>query len=175
MNTQASVPPPTTERVAKRLSVGAAVALVVITLLLQSYLPLYIPLVGFFDLPLLCVIYLALMSRNVPQGILIGVVVGLAQDSLTHGPIGVFGIIKTLIAYLASSISLVIEADYPGARSVLVALFLLIHQLIYWIMQRVLLGTDASFNPALTLVLAAAHAALSLLVFRLFDGLKRAG
>ena len=175
VNTQASVPPPTTERVAKRLSLGAAAALVVITLLLQSYLPLYIPVVGSFDLPLLCVIYLALMSRNVPQGILIGVVVGLAQDSLTHGPIGVFGIIKTLIGYLASSISLVIETDYPGARSVLVALFLLIHQLIYWIMQRVLLGTDASFNPALTLVLAAAHAALSLLVFRLFDGLKRAG
>ena len=171
---QASAPP-AAEQVAKRLSVGAAVALVVMTLLLQSYLPLYIPLVAFFDLPLLSVIYLALISRNVPRGILIGVAVGLAQDGLTHGPIGVFGIIKTLIGYLTSSVSLVIEADYSGARSVLVALFLLIHQLIYWIMQRVLLGTDASFDPALTLVLAAAHAALSLLVFRLFDGLKRTG
>ena len=175
VNTQAGAPPPVTERITKRLSVGAAVGLVVATLLLQSYLPLYIPLVRYFDLPLLCVIYLALISRNVPQGILIGVVVGLAQDSLTHGPIGVFGIIKTLIGYLASSISLVIEADYPGAQSVLVALFFLIHQLIYWMMQQVLLGTNASLDPALTLVLAAAHAGLSLLVFRLFDGLKRAG
>ena len=174
MSTQAGAPPPITERITKRLSVGAAVGLAVIALLLQSYLPLYIPLVRHFDLSLLCVIYLALISRNVPQGIFIGALVGLAQDGLTHGPIGVFGIIKTLLGYLASSISLVIEADYPGARSVLVALFFLIHQLIYWIMQRVLLGTDASLDPALTLVLAAAHAALSLLVFRLFDGLKRA-
>ena len=169
---QASAPP-LVQRGTKRLSVTAAVVLALAALLVQGYLPVHVPLAGAFDLPLLSVIYLALLSCNVPQGIFIGAAVGLAQDGLTHGPIGVFGIIKTLTGYLASSVSLVIEADYSGARSVLVAVFFLIHQLIYWIMQRVLLATDASFDPALTLVLAAAHAALSLVIFRLFDALKK--
>ena len=111
-------------------------------------------------------------ERHVPRGTLIGAGVGLAQDALTHGPLGVFGIIKTVIGYLAASVSQVIEIDYPGVRSVLAALFYLIHQLLYWVTQSVLLGTDAALDPARTLVLSAAHAGVALVIFRLIDGLK---
>lgn len=165
--------PPPRRRPLERLTPGRAVAIVLLILSAQSLLPLYVRAVGLFDLPLLITVFLALTERNVPRGTLIGAAVGLAQDALTHGPVGGFGIIKTIIGYLAASVSLVIEVDYPGSRSVLAALFYLIHQLLYWIMQKVLLGTDAALDPARTLVMSAAHAGVALAMFQLIDRLKR--
>ena len=165
--------PPLRRRPLERLAPGWAVAIVLLILSAQSLLPLYVNVAALFDLPLLITVFLALTERNVPRGTLIGAAVGLAQDALTHGPMGVFGIIKTIIGYLAASVSLVIEVDYPGARSVLAALFYLIHQLLYWTMQRVLLGTDAALDPARTLVMSAAHAGVALAMFQLIDRLKR--
>ena len=157
----------------ERLAPGWAVAVVLLTLAAQSLLPMYVKVAGLFDLPLLITVFLALTERNVPRGTLIGAAIGLSQDALTHGPIGVFGIIKTVIGYLAASVSLVIEVDYPGVRSILAALFYLIHQLLYWTMQRVLLGADATLDPARTVVMSAAHAGVALLMFQLVDHLKR--
>lgn len=151
------------------VSIGAVIS----ALALQVYLPQYFSFVGNLDLPLLVVVYLALVRRNVIGGLLIGAVIGLAQDSLTDGPVGVFGILKTVIGYLAGTISLFIEVDYPGARSVLVALFFLIHQVLFWIVETVLLGNEISIQLVLTLILAAAHAGLALVVFRLLDRLKK--
>jgi len=150
-------------------SVGAVIA----ALALQVYLPQYLGFIGNLDLPLLVAIYLALMSRNVIVGLLIGAAIGLAQDSLTDGSVGVFGILKTVIGYLAGTISLFMEVDHPGARSVLVALFFLIHQVLFWIVETVLLGNEISMQPVLTLILAAAHAGLALAVFSLLDRLKK--
>ena len=151
------------------VSVGAVIS----ALALQVYLPLYFGFVGNLDLPLLVVVYLALMRRNVVAGLLIGAAIGLAQDSLTDGPVGVFGILKTVIGYLAGTTSPFIEVDYPGARSVLVALFFLIHQVLFWIVETVLLGNEISIQLVLMLILAAAHAGLALAVFRLLDRLKK--
>ena len=164
--------PPLRRRPLERLGPVGSVIVVVATLVAQGLLPRYVPGAGVFDLPLLITVYLAMTERNVPRGTLIGAGIGLAQDALTHGPLGAFGIIKTVIGYLAASVSQVIEIDYPGVRSVLAALFYLIHQLLYWLMQRVLLGTDAALDPARTLVLSAAHAGVALLMFRLIDRLK---
>jgi len=165
--------PPLRRRPLERLAPGWGVVIVLLTLAAQSLLPMYVKVAGLFDLPLLVTVFLALTERNVARGTLIGAAIGLAQDTLTHGPLGVFGIIKTVIGYLAASVSLVIEVDFPGARGVLAALFYLIHQLLYWTMQGVLLGSDAALDPARTLVLSAAHAGVALLMFQLMDHLKR--
>jgi rod shape-determining protein MreD len=164
---------PVIARDAGSLGPLVSVAAVVAALALQVYLPQYFGFIGNLDLPLLVAVYLALMSRSAIVGLLIGAVIGIAQDSLTDGPVGVFGILKTVIGYLAGTISLYIEVDYPGARSVLVALFFLIHQILFWIVETVLLGSEISIQLVLTLILAAAHAGLSLAVFRLLDGLKK--
>ena len=164
--------PPLRRRPLERLGPFGSVCVVLTALVAQGLLPRYISGAGLFDLPLLITVYLAMTERHVPRGTLIGAGVGLAQDALTHGPLGVFGIIKTVIGYLAASVSQVIEIDYPGVRSVLAALFYLIHQLLYWVTQSVILGTDAALDPARTLVLSAAHAGVALVIFRLIDGLK---
>ena len=164
---------PVIARDAASLSLLVSVAAVVAALALQVFLPQYFGFIGNLDLPLLVVVYLALMSRSPIVGLLIGAAIGLAQDSLTDGPVGVFGILKTVIGYLSGTISLYIEVDYPGARSVLVALFFLIHQVLFWIVETVLLANEISIQLVLALILAAAHAGLSLAVFRLLDRLKR--
>ena len=80
-----------------RFSVVAVSVAAVLSLALQSYLPLYVPAVNLVDLPLLIVIYFALTRRDPVAALLAGAVIGMAQDSLTRGPIGLFGAIKTII------------------------------------------------------------------------------
>ena len=152
---------------------GLPVALVVVALAAQVYLPLYVRTLGSFDLPLLIVAYLALLGRRPIVGLLIGAAVGLAQDGLTHGPVGVFGMTKTVIGYLAGWASVVIQVGFPGARSVLVAIFFLLHQFLFWTVQTVLLGHELAVDLPRTLSLAAAHAGAALLLYGLLDRWKK--
>jgi rod shape-determining protein MreD len=165
---------PLIEREAMRLQPGAAVGLVVVCLVLQVVLPLYIRWAGLLDLPLLLVVYIALLRRNVITGLLGGAGIGIAQDALTHGPIGLFGIINTIIGYLGASVSQFVEVEYPGARSVLAGLFFLVHQALFWLIQGGLLGNPVAVDVARTLVLAAVHAGLTLPLYRSFDRFKKA-
>ena len=151
---------------------GIALAVCLGALAVQTLLPVHIPFAGLIDLPLLAVVYLALLSKNVIVGMLIGMAVGLGQDSLSNGPIGLFGILKTIVGYSAASVSLLIEVDYPGARGVLAAAFFLAHAVLFWMLQSALLGNSATFDPALTLILAATHAGAAILLFRILDPLR---
>src|SRR5580658_11131145 len=74
-------------------------------LLIQVYLPLFqtLHLVSRIELPLLVTIYFAIMSRSQLRGLAIGVVLGLAQDSLFQQPLGMYGICKTLVGYFSAS------------------------------------------------------------------------
>ena len=165
---------PLLEGSAQKLYPGASWGLALLALVLQVYLPLYVEVIGLLDLPLLVLVYLALLRRNVVMGLLAGAAIGLAQDGLTHGPVGLFGIIDTIIGYLAASVSQFIEVEYPGARSVLAGLFFLIHQALFWIVQAMLLGNAVVFDIPRALVLAAVHTGLALMMYRLFDRLKQA-
>lgn len=155
-----------------KLHPGLQLVVCLAALALQTLLPAHLPFAGLIDLPLLAVVYLALLSRNVLAGMLIGMAVGLAQDSLTNGPIGLFGILKTIVGYAAGSVSLLIEVDFPGARGVLASAFYLAHAILFWMLQSALLGGSASLDPARTLILAATHAGVAILIFRLLDPLR---
>ena len=158
---------------ATRMPTGLPVVIVVVALAIQVYLPLYIRILGYFDLPLLIVAYLALLGRRPIVGLLIGAAVGLAQDGLTHGPVGVFGITKTVIGYSAGWASLVIQVGFPGARSALIAIFFLLHQFLFWTVQSVLLGHELAVDFPQILGLAAAHAGVALLLYGLLDRWKQ--
>jgi rod shape-determining protein MreD len=156
-----------------QLRPAAMVTVVVLALALQMVLPRIFPPLGRIDLPLLAVVYLATDQRSVMSGLLIGAGTGLAQDALSHLPIGLFGIIKTIIGYLAGSVSLVIEVAYPGARGILVALFFLAHQGMLLVIQRMLLDSSGDFQPYGSLMLAAAHAGVALLIFQILDRFRQ--
>src|SRR5579864_9851700 len=72
--------------------------------LFQVYVPRFFDFLGFLELPLLVTIYFALMRRSQLGGLFIGAFIGLAQDSLSiKQPLGMFGIVKTLVGYFAAS------------------------------------------------------------------------
>src|SRR3974377_178978 len=73
-----------------------------VALLLQTFLPLILPLARLFDFPLLAVIYFALLKRNRVFGTVLGRGAGLLQDALSHGYIGTFGMAKAFIGYIAA-------------------------------------------------------------------------
>ena len=85
---------------------GAIVVVTVAALVSQAMAPVYFPKLEILDLPLLVTIYFGLSRRNPSTGLLLGTVIGLSQDALSGPtvPLGFYGIAKTIIGYLASSI-----------------------------------------------------------------------
>ncbi len=153
---------------------GAGLALAALALTIQVFLSTQAAPFSLVNLPLIVVVFLAVTRRSVAMGMLMGMGVGWAQDALTHGPLGVFGIVSTFVGYAAASISLYIEVDYPGIRSVILALSYLLHEALLFSIRSSLLGVDVSFDPVAWVVLAAVHAGVGLLLYPLFDKLRRA-
>ena len=107
---------------------GTILLSLLIAVVLQSFLPVYIARAGMLDLPLLITIYFGLSRRNPSTGLLLGTIIGLLQDSLSKTPLGLFGIAKTIIGYLASSIGARLDTEHPAARFALTGGFFVLHQ-----------------------------------------------
>ena len=63
-----------------------------IAILFQVYIPLFFKFLAYLDLPLLVTVYFALMRRSPIAGTFIGAFIGLAQDSLSKNPLGMYEI-----------------------------------------------------------------------------------
>ena len=63
--------------------------IVLVALLIQVQLPTHLGVASRLDLALLMVIYLASTRSSALNGLGVGVLIGIIQDSLTEGPIGV--------------------------------------------------------------------------------------
>jgi rod shape-determining protein MreD len=141
-------------------------------ILFQVYVPLFFSFLTFLEMPLLVVMYFALLRRNQISGLLLGAVVGLAQDSLSKNPLGVFGIVNTLVGYFAASVGMRIDVDQGVIRLLLSFFFYLFHQLMYWVLARALLGQQLAFEVQKTLLLALLNAVVGVAVFHFLDKLR---
>jgi rod shape-determining protein MreD len=141
-------------------------------ILFQVYVPLFFKFLSFLEMPLLVVMYFALMRRSQISGLLLGAVVGLAQDSLSKNPLGVFGIVNTLVGYFAASMGMRIDVDQGVIRLLLSFFFYLFHQLMYWVLVRALLGQQLAFEVQKTLLLALLNAVVGVSVFHFLDKLR---
>jgi rod shape-determining protein MreD len=154
---------------------GAIVGAAVLALVLQRTLPVYFPKLAILDIPLLITIYFGLSRRNPSTGLLLGWVIGMMQDSLSGPtvPLGEYGIAKTVIGYLASSIGSRLDTEHPVARFALVAVFFFVHQGILVLVRRVLLAEpEAWFNLHLAMA-ALINAVLGVVLFIGLDRLRR--
>ena len=142
-------------------------------LLLQTFLPLKLPLARLMDFPLLIVIYFALLRREKVFGIALGTGLGLLQDALSHGYIGIFGIAKAIVGYLAASASTRFELESLVARTVLTGVFVLVHSLCLAALQRVLLEAPPPFQPIDTASVVLVNVALGLILFQVLDRFRR--
>ncbi len=141
-------------------------------ILFQVYVPLFFQFLGFLEMPLLVVVYFALMRRSQISGLLIGAVVGLAQDSLSKNPLGMFGITKTLVGYFAASVGVRLDVDHTLMRLVLSFFFFVFHQTFYWVMERALLGHQPAFEMRRWLLLGLLNALVGISLFHFLDRLR---
>ena len=141
-------------------------------ILFQVYIPLFFQFLAYLELPLIVTVYFALMRRSPIGGLLVGAIVGLAQDSLSKNPLGMFGITKTIIGYVAASVGLRLDVDHPMIRLILGFFFFVFHQFIFWVLSRVLLGQQMNFETQRTLVLGLLNAIVAVSLFHFLDKLK---
>ena len=144
-------------------------------ILFQVYVPLFFQYLSYLELPLLVTVYFALMRRQPVAGTLIGAGIGLVQDSLSHQPLGMFGIVKTLVGYFAGNVSMRFEVDNPVLRFILGFFFFFFHQFFYWVLMRALLGQNLGFDIPSTLMVGLLNALVSLPLFHFLDKLKETG
>ena len=153
---------------------GVVPIVVLLALALQAFLPAYIHAAGYLELPLLVTIYFALSKRNPSSGLLLGMVVGLLQDSLSRGPLGLYGIAKTLVGFIGSSLGSRIDVDHPVARFVLTVGFYLFHHVVLVLMDRVLLAQRSeAFVTAPHAIAALVNGLFAIALFSLLDRFRR--
>jgi rod shape-determining protein MreD len=146
-----------------------------VALLIQVYLPLFQTLrfVSNIELPLLVTIYFAVMRRSPVRGLFIGMALGLAQDSFSRYPIGMYGLCKTIVGYFAASIGAQFDVEHPLVRFSLCFVFYVFHQFMYWVLQRALLDQPLLFEIRGELILAAINALIGVALFHFLDKLRR--
>lgn len=140
---------------------------------LQSFVSLHFPLFNILDLPLLVTIYFAISRRNPVTGTLTGAVIGIAQDALTRQPLGIFGICKSIIGYLAASLGVRIDTENPGTRLLLTFGFIFLHSGMYWLLVRRLLAQPFPWSWVHELIRAAVNSLVAVALFMLLDRAKR--
>jgi rod shape-determining protein MreD len=155
-----------------RFSWPVAILIPLLAIFLQAFLPLRFPFFSIFDLPLLVVIFFAMARRSQVAGLMTGAVIGLLQDSLTHHPLGVYGIAKTVVGYGASSLGVKLDVESVGTRLLVTSGFYVVHQIIYFTIARLLVGLDLHWVWSRELIAAVANAVVGVLLFTLMDRLK---
>ncbi len=152
---------------------GALAAATLTALVLQALLPVYLPKADLLDLPLLITLYFGLSRRNPSAGLLLGVVVGLLQDSLSKSPLGLYGIAKTLVGFLASSIGGRLDTEHPASRFALTIVFFGLHQGVLVLIKRLLLAQPEVWFTARLGIAAAVNAGVAVGLFLLLDRLRK--
>ena len=152
---------------------GTILLCVISALVLQAFLPVYITKASVLDLPLLITIYFGLSRRNPSTGLLLGTFIGLLQDSLSKTPIGLFGIAKTVIGYLASSIGARLDTEHPLARFALTAAFFALHQGIVVLVQKLLLAQHQPWFTTRLFVACIVNSILGVFLYHFLDRLRK--
>jgi rod shape-determining protein MreD len=152
---------------------GVIAATVLLALVFEAFLPIHFRRADMLELPLLVTIYFALSRRNPSAGLLLGMVVGVAQDSLSHTPIGLYGIAKTLVGFVASSLGSRIDVEHPLSRFFLTLFFFYFHHAVFVLTERLLLAEREPFVTVSLLMASLVNAALGVVLFPLLDRFRQ--
>jgi rod shape-determining protein MreD len=153
---------------------GTVILTAFLALVLQAFLHKYGRWSELIDLPLLVTVYFGVSRRNTSTGLLLGAAIGILQDALSFdNPIGLYGIAKTLVGYVSSSIGGRVDTEHPVSRFGLIFLLFHFHQVVFAITQRLLLNHSAPFFTLRLLLDSAITSAVGVGLFALLDRLRR--
>ena len=133
-------------------------------LVLQAWLPRVLGRFAWFDLPLVVTVYF--------QGTLMGAAMGIFEDALTHHAIGINGIAKTVVGFIAASVGVRIDVENFTIRMLLVFLLSLLASVVYVFVYRVLLGLDLDWTWFSELFKAIGNSLIAMVLFPLLDRLQ---
>jgi rod shape-determining protein MreD len=142
------------------------------SLVLQAWLPRVTSPYDWFDLPLVVTIYFALGRRDPIQGTLMGASMGLFEDALSHHPIGINGIAKSVVGFLAASVGVRVEVDHYTIRLLLCFALSLLSSAIYLFVTRFLLGLSIEWSWLTELFRAIGNSLIAVVLFPLLDRLQ---
>jgi rod shape-determining protein MreD len=166
----------TSRRELEQHSFSPAVAILVPlgAILLQALLPKPFPKLSILDLPLIVTVFFAVSRRNPIAGTLTGAAIGLLQDSLSNPFIGVNGMAKSVIGYIAASIGIQIDVENLTTRIFINFGFFILNSFLIFLINHRLLG-NANFHIQWLheLLRAAINTAVALPIFFLLDNTKR--
>jgi rod shape-determining protein MreD len=141
-------------------------------LVLQAWLPRALRGYAWFDLPLVVTVYFALGRRSPIQGTLMGAAMGLFEDALTQHAIGINGIAKTIVGFLAASVGIRIDVENHTIRLALNFLLSLLSSAIYVFVYRMLLGLNLKWSWIVEIIKAVDNSLIAMVVFPFLDRLQ---
>ncbi len=144
-----------------------------ISLLLQTFLPLTTPAARLFDFPLLVTIYFSVFRQHKIFGIWLGTILGLLQDALSHGYLGIMGAADAVIGYLAASVGIKLNLEGILARGLLTGLLVIVHDLCVFGLLHAMLETPPPLRSFDMVSSALVNMATALLLFQILDRFKR--
>ena len=141
-------------------------------LVLQAWLPRVVGQYAWFDLPLVVTVYFALARRSPNQGTIMGAAIGIFEDALTHRPIGINGVAKTAVGFLAASVGVRIAVENQTIRLILNFLLSLLSSAIVVFVYRFLLGLDLQWRWFTELYAAIGNSFVAMVLFPVLDRLQ---
>ncbi len=154
---------------------AVAVLVPIAAILLQALLPKPFPRLAILDLPLIVTIFFAVSRRSPVAGTLTGAAIGLLQDALTNQPIGVNGMAKSVIGYIAASIGIQIDVENLTIRLLINFGFSILNSFLLFLINHRLLGFPG-FHVLWVheIIRASVNTVVAIPIFLLLDNTKRA-
>ena len=103
---------------------------------------------------------------------LVGAAMGLFEDALSHHAIGVNGVAKTAVGFLAASVGVRVDVENHTVRLILNFLLSLLSSAIFVFIYRVLLGLDLQWQWFTELFRAIGNSLIAMVLFPLLDRLQ---
>jgi rod shape-determining protein MreD len=154
---------------------AVAVLVPIAAIVLQALLPKPFPRLAILDLPLIVTIFFAVSRRSPVAGTLTGAAIGLLQDALTNQPIGVNGMAKSVIGYIAASIGIQVDVENLTTRLLINFCFSILNSFLLFLINHRLLGFPG-FHVLWVheIIRASVNTVVAIPIFLLLDNTKRA-
>ncbi len=142
--------------------------------LIQGLIPARFPFGHVFDLPLIMLIYFSANRSSKVYGIFLGAGVGILQDALSsHAYIGLLGMAKAVVGYLAPTIAVRVNLNQAFPRTILTGALVLLHGAIFLTLERTLLENPNPFVPVNFLNSVLVNTSLGIFLFPLLNRVRK--